>query len=105
MGAAGKNRKQVQILNRRDDCCFGERQHTGVDGTWRAAVRRYETQVRLALERTGSGSFGVEIDDAADHHTISRHSVRNVLIPALGGSATPAAAEGDSHAYVRGGRR
>ena len=27
LGAYGKGRKQVQILNRNDDCCFGQKQH------------------------------------------------------------------------------
>ncbi len=27
LGAFGKGRKQIQILNRYDDCCFGEMQH------------------------------------------------------------------------------
>ena len=27
LGAFGKGRKQVQILNRQDDCCFGQKQH------------------------------------------------------------------------------
>ena len=102
MGAAGHNRRQVQILNRRDDCCFGERQHTGVDGLWHDALRRYEIKTRLALETTGLGSFRVEIDDAAAFHSISHHGAVNVILAELQGSLPEVAAANATEAYVRG---
>jgi hypothetical protein len=79
LGAAGPNRRQIQILNRRDDCCFGEAQHepvrAGVD--YEPAIRAYEARVREAVAR--HGSFRVEIDDSAPHHMISPHAVRIML--------------------------
>src|SRR5262245_38215080 len=52
LGSHGTGRKQVQILNRRDDCCFGERQHRG-PLSYDDAVRQYESQVRRALAKLG----------------------------------------------------
>src|SRR5688572_10497554 len=62
LGSYGTGRKQIQILNRRDDCCFGEAQHriqVGLD--YERALRKYEKQVQQAV---GSlGQFRLDIDD------------------------------------------
>ena len=50
LGSHGSGRKQVQILNRRDDCCFGVNQHQG-KLSYDDAVREYERQVRLAVRQ------------------------------------------------------
>jgi len=39
LGAFGEGRKQVQILNRQDDCCFGQKQH--------APARDYASDMHL----------------------------------------------------------
>jgi hypothetical protein len=85
LGGHGRGRKQVQILVRRDDCCFGEAQHdskaSGV--AYAEAMREYETRVRTALKEIGHGSFRLEIDDTAPSHMISHHAIQNVLLPEL----------------------
>jgi len=75
MGAHGKGRKQVQILNRRDNCCFGEAQHRGND--FEPAMRIYEKRVQQALGNTGS--FRLVIDDDAPKHMISPQAVELML--------------------------
>jgi hypothetical protein len=79
LGAHGAGRKQVQILNRRDNCCFGETQHDeklfGI--AYAPAIRAYEKQVQEALGT--AGRFRVEIDETAPHHMISPEAVRVML--------------------------
>jgi hypothetical protein len=85
LGAQGKYRKQVQILVRRDDCCFGEAQHdTNTTGmSYSAAMREYESNVRAALNRIGHGSFRLEIDETAPSHMISHHTIEKIILPEL----------------------
>ena len=85
LGAHGRGRSQVQILVRRDDCCFGEAQHvTGTAGQpYADAMRDYERQVNAALGKLGRGSFRLEIDETAPSHMISHHAIRDVLLPEL----------------------
>jgi hypothetical protein len=77
LGAVG--RKQIQILNRKDDCCFGEAQHsavqTGLD--YEAAMRVYEKAVQEALG--SKGRFRLDIDGSAPRHMISPQAVETML--------------------------
>ena len=77
LGAWG--RKQVQILNRRDDCCFGERQHDArkQGAEYEAAYRVYEKAVQTALGT--KGEFRLEIDESAPRHMISPAAVDVML--------------------------
>ena len=75
LGAHGKGRKQIQILNRKDNCCFGEAQHKGND--YEPAMRVYERRVQQALG--ASGSFRLVIDDDAPKHMISPQAVELML--------------------------
>ena len=79
LGAIGPGRKQVQILNRRDDCCFGEAQHDArrVGSSYEDAYRTYERAVQQALGTLGE--FRLVIDDAAPRHMISAEAVRIML--------------------------
>jgi lysophospholipase L1-like esterase len=76
LGAFGPGRKQIQILNRRDDCCFGEAQHktarTGL--AYEPALRVYEKEVQQAVGTLGR--FRLDIDDSAPRHMISADAVR-----------------------------
>jgi hypothetical protein len=77
MGAIG--RQQIQILNRRDDCCFGEEQHkmahTGL--AYEPALRVYEKKVQEAV---GSlGRFRLDIDEYSPRHMISPEAVRTMI--------------------------
>ncbi|MBI2929727.1 MAG: hypothetical protein HYY24_29055 [Verrucomicrobia bacterium] len=85
LGASGRGRAQVQILVRRDDCCFGEAQHDAqVAGLpYADAMRDYASRVRSVLGDIGRGSFRLEIDDTAPSHMISRHAIENVILPQL----------------------
>jgi len=79
------------VLNRHDDCCFGEAQHsipqTGMSRD--QAMRRTESDVRRALLNLGAnGSFRLEIDETAPVHMISHHAV-NVILSELNGLSAP----------------
>lgn len=82
LGAFGRGRSQVQILNRRDDCCFGEAQHRGPP-SYDEAVRGYEKTVQEKLRALRSGSFRVEIDEVAPSHLISSNASRNTILREL----------------------
>ncbi len=79
LGAIGPGRKQVQILNRRDDCCFGEAQHDArkVGESYEDANRAYERNVREAVGKLGE--FRLVIDETAPRHMISAEAVRIML--------------------------
>jgi len=85
LGASGTGRKQIQILVRKDDCCFGQAQHdpqaAGLE--YADALRQYENQVQAAVKETGQGSFRLEIDEIAPRHMISHHAIEDVLIAEL----------------------
>ena len=85
LGAQGKGRMQVQILLRRDDCCFGQAQHdekaTGLP--YADAMRAYEARVVPAFEKIGPGSFRLEIDETAPSHMISHYAIEKVILPEL----------------------
>lgn len=85
LGAYGSGRKQVQILVRRDDCCFGQAQHDSEKsgGPYPEILRAYEDRVRAALERLGRGSFRLVIDEVAPSHMISHHAIEEVILPEL----------------------
>lgn len=85
LGAHGRGRKQVQILVRRDDCCFGEAQHDAKSSgmPYADAMRDYERRVRAALEKIGRDSFRLAIDEIAPSHMISQQGIRDVLLPEL----------------------
>ncbi len=85
LGAEGRRRKQVQILVRRDDCCFGEAQHDAKAAglPYEEAMRAYEGRVRAAVKEVGGGLFRLEIDDSAPSHMISHHTIEQVILPEL----------------------
>ena len=76
LGTYGSGRKQIQILNRRDDCCFGEAQHKTASAglAYEPALRVYEKKVQEAAGRLGR--FRLDIDDSAPRHMISENAVR-----------------------------
>jgi hypothetical protein len=92
LGAFGANRRQVQVLNRHDDCCFGESPAEYSDeGTGRSfdtSVRAYELDVRKVLARLGEGSFRLEIDEAAPAHMISWNTIASIILAELKGDTT-----------------
>ncbi len=85
LGAHGTGRKQVQILVRRDDCCFGEAQHDAKSAgmSYAEAMREYEQRVSAALKKIGDGAFQLQIDETAPSHMISHHTIEDVILPEL----------------------
>jgi hypothetical protein len=85
LGSVGEGRKQVQILVRKDDCCFGQAQHDTQHAgmSYTEAVQKYESQVQNAVKKVGPGSFRVEIDDSAPSHMISHHAIEDVILKEL----------------------
>jgi hypothetical protein len=79
LGAIGPGRKQIQILNRRDDCCFGEAQHDSVRNGlgYEPALRAYEKVVQDAVG--GPDRFRLVIDESAPRHLISADAVQVML--------------------------
>src|SRR5262249_20836737 len=104
LGAHGPDRKQVQILNRRDDCCFGVRQHDAVATgmSYDHAMRNYEGQVRHALLQLNAGSFRLQIDEAATSHLISQNAIVNVILAELNHGRRVVGAAAGSDACARG---
>lgn len=104
MGSYGPDRRQVQVLNRRDSCCFGERYYRYASDKpgWTAEVREYELRVRAAVRSLGSGAYRLEIDEAASYHTISYNTQVNVILSELNGGRRYVGAASKTHAFVRG---
>jgi hypothetical protein len=104
MGSYGRGRRQVWVLNRRDDCCFGEAQFdpTRAGMSWEQGMRRTETQVRHALYGLGAGSFRLEIDDASPAHMISWNTVVNTVLSELDRARPSVGAATRHDAFARG---
>lgn len=85
LGSHGAGRRQIQVLGRRDNCCFGEAQHdpTTTGMAYAEAMHEYATRVQTALKEIGDASFRLEIDETAPSHMISDHAIRDILLPAL----------------------
>jgi hypothetical protein len=83
LGGYGEGRKQVQILNRHDDCCFGEKQHDP-KRNYDADLRTYEQSVkdRLVSLKAG-GHYYLVIDEEAPCHQISVSALNNVILKEL----------------------
>lgn len=68
LGSLGSDRKQLQILNKHDPCCFsGE------------AYKAYESAVSQRVQELGSGDFSVYPDASHKSHEISEHALRIML--------------------------
>lgn len=84
LGASGPRRRQVQVLNRRDGCCFGDapwqfRSPRGL--SFDEEIRLYEGRVRSLVHAVGGGgSFRVEIDEAAEGHELSRQALVEIVL-------------------------
>ncbi|MFC1563074.1 hypothetical protein ACFL4Z_03385 [candidate division KSB1 bacterium] len=60
LASYGDNKKQFQLLNKYDSCCFA-----GIKS------QLYKNEVKKALSRLGKGEFDVFIDDSHKEHMIS----------------------------------
>jgi len=85
MGAHGKGRSQIQILNRRDTCCFGEPQHdpqtAGLD--YDDAMHEYAQRVQAAAKKIGLTTYRLEIDETSPGHVVSPWAIEKVLLEEL----------------------
>jgi len=81
MGAYGRNRRQTQILNHHDDCCFTPPDQDAFD---------YACEVQAKLFSIGAGSFALEYDDTSTSHQISQTALSSIILKTLeDGSAGP----------------
>jgi hypothetical protein len=85
LGALGTGRRQIQVLNLKDDCCFGRAQHDAARAglSYEEAVREYEQRVSAGLKGAGPGKFEVQIDTEAPGHMISPYTVDRIIASAL----------------------
>ena len=90
LGATGNGRLQLQILNRYDDCCFGEKQHTAGSPPYTDAIRQYQRDVQNTLGQLKSGAFALHLDESAHYHQISTDAIQKVILPVLAGAVPPA---------------
>lgn len=108
MGSDGPGRKQVQVYNRNDWCCFSETYHDpALAGGlfFDDAVREFESNVRESLISLGNGDlFSVEIDEAAYDHQITWDAIYDTILPELNASRRYVATADRGEAIVRGVR-
>jgi hypothetical protein len=64
LGGFGKDRGQVQIVNKYDDCCFA-----GIN------YQTYEGEVKAAFAEMEKGNFEVYLDDSHSEHKISENAL------------------------------
>jgi Ricin-type beta-trefoil lectin domain len=82
LGSFGSHRRQTQILNVRDNCCF--KPNPG-------DAAAYTCQVQTALSELGSGAFLFDYDETSVSHQISLEALSGVILPTLDlGSPAPA---------------
>lgn len=103
LGAYGEGRTQVQILNRRDSCCFGQAQHYD-PALFDSDLRDYERRVREAVLQLGEGEFRLRIDEASSIHQTSRDAVHGVILAELNHATPRFGAAGIGSVVVRGTR-
>jgi hypothetical protein len=83
LGASGKGRKQVQILNRQDNCCFGQKQHDP-EKDYASDMHLFEQTVKDRLDSLGERDhYYLIIDETAPNHQISEYALKNVILPEL----------------------
>lgn len=68
LGSHGKNRKQLQIINKHDSCCFA-----GVK------CQTYKDIVRTRVHQLGDGEYDLFLDDSHKKHLISDVAVSRIL--------------------------
>ena len=83
LGAYGPGRKQVQILNRSDNCCFGQKQHDPARD-YATDMHIFERSVITRLVSLGQNNhYYLIIDETSPNHQISEYALKNVILPEL----------------------
>ena len=68
LGSYGEGRKQVQIVNKFDACCFA--------GTkWKT----YYSEVSDRVKNLNKGAWDLWLDDAHKEHKVSEYILQNIL--------------------------
>lgn len=106
MSSYSAGRRQIQVQNRRDWCCFGELHHdfTLSGGlTYDDTLRGYESQVRTSLRSLGDPDiFRLEIDEAAYGHSVTWDAIYDTILPELGDGRRYIGSEAGGAAAARG---
>ena len=68
LGTYGEARRQLQVFNRYDPCCYMGTRHV-----------LYEAQVARTARRLGNGSFSVFLDETHREHKISGVALAVIL--------------------------
>lgn len=68
LGSVGQNRKQVQVVNLYDSCCFG-----GLG--WKT----YKDLVERSVDQLGAGAFSVFLDETHKEHKLSDSALEQIL--------------------------
>lgn len=68
LGSVGEHRKQLQIINKNDPCCFGGE-----------AFKAYEAVVNERVRGLGDGSFAVFLDTENTRHSVSDGAMKVIL--------------------------
>ena len=84
LGGYGPSRRQVQVLNQYDSCCF-----------WGVNYRTYEPHVAEAVAGLGFGEYGVYLDSSHHEHKISDPVLDQVIGPAVAAQQLPYRAQTD----------
>jgi hypothetical protein len=85
MSSYGPNRRQFQIVNYSDDCCFGNSEYisysgpTYYDPTWTAYVTNYTVRVKQLERAVAPFIFDSTIDYIANQHQISANAQQMIL--------------------------
>lgn len=72
LGSIGSGRRQIQILNKFDPCCF-----------FGNSAEIYAPLVSAAVSTIGDGSFRLVIDDTHAQHAISQHALGLIVADAM----------------------
>jgi len=81
LGGYGAGRRQIQLLNQYDPCCF-----------YGLGYTTYEDKVSAAVRQLGQGEFSCVLDSSHREHKISDWAIENVILPALSVAPQPATA-------------
>lgn len=74
MGSFGRHRRQTQILNHQDSCCFVPPDSDAVD---------YTCEVHSRLFSLGAGAFTLDYDGTATSHQISLPVLSGIILRTL----------------------
>lgn len=69
MGSVGTGRRQLQILNEHDPCCFSGTRHT-----------QWVPKVKAAVATLGYGSYDFYMDQDTTRHRVTRASLARILL-------------------------